>query len=107
HGISTGIAVSVIVIIIVIAAIGGAYCYYYAPGTTTKVQVQTFKFGFLHTEDPSHALAVDALNHMSQFNMKAQVVGISDPTSLTSATSQGQVDMFAFQFPTTTINAIE
>ncbi|MDA4130794.1 MAG: hypothetical protein OK457_08495, partial [Thaumarchaeota archaeon] len=42
-----------------------------------------------------------------QYNLKATFSAITDPTALTSATSQGQIDMFSFQFPTDTLNAIE
>ena len=44
---------------------------------------------------------------MSQYNLQATVQTISDPATLTSAGSNNQVNMFAFQFATTTINAIE
>src|SRR5713226_5742055 len=106
-GISSTVVIGVVVIVIIVAVAGVIYYASIGTTTTTSVPPQTFTFGFLHTDDPSHALAVDALNHLSRFNLKPHVIGIADPTSLTSATSQGQVDMFAFQFPTTTINAIE
>ncbi len=100
-GISTTLVV-VIVVIIVIAAAAGAY-YYLTP---SKASTQTFTFG-LEASDATHADTIDALNHMSQYNLQATVQTISDPATLTSAGSNNQVNMFAFQFATTTINAIE
>ena len=93
----------IIIVVLVIAAIGGAY-YYVA--SAPKSSAQTFTFG-LEGSDAEHVTIIDALNHVSQFGPKASVQVISDPTSLTSAGSNGQLDMFEFQFPTTTINAIE
>jgi hypothetical protein len=74
--------------------------------STTSTPLTTFSIAFTGV-DPSHALAVDALNHLAQFGLKANVMIIPDPTTITSATSSGEVDMFNYQFPTTTINAIE
>ena len=93
----------VVVVIIIIAAAAGAYLYFSASSSTPP---PSFNFGFEAT-DPTHANTVDALNHMSQFNLKANIHLISDPATLTSATANGQVDMMVFQFATTTLNAIE
>ncbi len=93
----------VVVVIIIIAAAAVAYLYYSASPSSPA---QSFNFGFEAT-DPTHANTVDALNHMSQFNLKANIHLISDPATLTSATANGQVDMMVFQFATTTLNAIE
>ena len=79
------------------------YLFYYASPSTPA---QSFTFGFEAT-DATHANTIDALNHMSQFNLKPTIRTVSDPATLTSATAQDQVDMMSFQFATTTINAIE
>ena len=93
----------VVVVIIIVAAAAAAYLYFSASSSSPP---QSFNFGFEAT-DPTHANTVDALNHMSQFNLKANIHLISDPATLTSATANGQVDMMVFQFATTTLNAIE
>jgi len=93
----------VVVVIIVIAAAAGAYLYFSSSSSTPPT---SFNFGFEAT-DPTHANTIDALNHLSQFNLKADIHTISDPATLTSATAQDQVDIMAFQFATTTLNAIE
>ena len=100
--ISQTIAIVVVIIIVIAAAAGG----YLLLTARKSVTTQTFNFGFEAT-DATHANTIDALNHMSQFGLKANIHTISDPASLTSATAQGQVDIMTFQFATTTINAIE
>ncbi len=125
YSVSAAAAIAIVVIIIIFA-VAGAYYFLSVQTTTTTTTTstpptttttttttttqpppQTFSFAFLHAGDISHAVVIDALSHLSQFNLKAQVSSIPDPASLTSATSNGQIDMFVFQFPTTTINAIE
>jgi hypothetical protein len=93
----------VVVVIIIVAAAAAVYLFYYSSPSSPP---QSFNFGFEAT-DPTHANTINALNHMSQFNLKATIHQISDPATLTSATANGQVDMMVFQFATTTLNAIE
>ncbi|MCL5068824.1 MAG: hypothetical protein M1368_10815 [Thaumarchaeota archaeon] len=95
----------IVIVIIVIAAVAGIY-YYYSYYLQPAKQSQSLRFA-LEGVDATHAVTVDALNHMSQYGVQAQFSTITDPTTLTSAASNGQIDMFGFQFPTTTINAIE
>ena len=96
----------IVIVIIVIAAAGGAY-YYFSTQSKSTSGVQTFSFSLPESNDPSHSIAVDALNHLSHYNLKADFSAIADPSAVTSACSNGQIDMFVFQLPTTTINAIE
>ena len=95
----------VVIIVIVIAAVAGIY-YYFAYSNNTPKETQSFSFA-LEGGDATHAVTIDALNHMSQYGVKVQYSTITDPSTLTSAASNGQIDMFGFQFPTTTLNAIE
>lgn len=96
------IAIVVIVIIIIAAAAGSYYIYY---GNSPKA-TNTFSFG-IEGSDATHVTIIDALNHMSQYGDTPKVQIISDPSALTSAGANNQVNMFEFQFPTTTLNAIE
>lgn len=93
----------VVLVIIVVAAVGGLY---FGGYLSPKASEETFRFGIQHP-DATHAVTVDALNHLSTYNLKATVSQIEDPTALTAAAANGQIDAFVFQFPTTTINAIE
>lgn len=95
----------IVIVIIVIAAVAGIY-YYYSYYLQPAKPEQTLKFA-LEGVDATHADTVDALNHMSQYGVQVQFNTITDPSTLTSAASNGQIDMFGFQFPTTTLNAIE
>jgi ABC-type nitrate/sulfonate/bicarbonate transport system substrate-binding protein len=93
----------VIVVIVILAALGGVYYYLYSSHPRAP---QTFKFA-LESTDATHAVTLDALNHISEYGLRATVESISDPATLTSAGANDQVDMFVFQFPTTMLNAIE
>ncbi|MDG6906388.1 MAG: ABC transporter substrate-binding protein [Nitrososphaerota archaeon] len=95
----------IVIVVVVIAAIAGVY-YYYGYYAKSAKPPQTLSFA-LEGVDATHAVTVDALNHMSQYGVNVQFNTITDPTTLTSAASNGQIDMFGFQFPTTTLNAIE
>lgn len=94
----------VVIVVIIVAAVVGVY-YYYSISNPNKT-TQSFSFA-LEGVDATHAVTVDALNHMPNYGVSVQFSTITDPTALTSAASNGQIDMFGFQFPTTTINAIE
>jgi hypothetical protein len=102
-GVSSILAI-VVVVIIIAAAIGGAYAYYYVANSPKASN--SFTFG-LEGSDATHVTIIDALNHTSQYGITAKTLVISDPTSLTSAGADDKVNIFEFQFPTTTINAIE
>jgi len=135
-GIATAV-VAVIIVIIVVAVVGGAYLLLQPSTSTTTAtsasstftttsssasmsssttssnttttsskSLQSFNFA-LEASDATHAVTLDALNHLSAFGLKANYQTISDPAALTSAGASDQVDMFGFQFPTTTFNAIE
>ncbi|MCL4519264.1 MAG: ABC transporter substrate-binding protein [Thaumarchaeota archaeon] len=95
----------IVIVVVLIAAIAGAY-YYYGYYAKSAKPPQSFSFA-LEGVDATHAVTVDALNHMSQYGVQVQFKTITDPSTLTSAASNGQIDMFGFQFPTTTLNAIE
>jgi ABC-type nitrate/sulfonate/bicarbonate transport system substrate-binding protein len=96
---------SVVLIIIVVAAAGAFYTY--STGLLfPKQPPQTFRFGIEHS-DATHAVTEAAVGNLGAYNLKAVVNEISDPSALTSAAANGQIDAFVFQFPTTTINAIE
>lgn len=94
----------VIIVIIVVAALVGIYYYYSVSNSSQPKQSLSFA---LEGVDATHAVTVDALNNMPNYGVSVQFSTITDPTALTSAASNGQIDMFGFQFPTTTINAIE
>jgi ABC-type nitrate/sulfonate/bicarbonate transport system substrate-binding protein len=104
-GLSTSV-IAVIIIVIIVAGVGGGYYFFFYKASTTQ-SIQTFSFAEEALTDPSHAVSIDALNHLSSYGLAAQYSVITDPTALTSAASSGQIDMFDFQFPTTTINGIE
>ncbi|MDG7001843.1 MAG: ABC transporter substrate-binding protein [Nitrososphaerota archaeon] len=95
----------IVVVVVVIAAVAGVYYYYGFYAKSAKLP-QSFSFA-LEGVDATHAVTVDALNHMSHYGVQVQFKTIPDPSTLTSAASNGQIDMFGFQFPTTTLNAIE
>jgi hypothetical protein len=102
-GVSTTLII-VIAVIIIVAAVAGAYYYFYV--VSAPASTNSFVFG-LEGSDATHVTLIDALNHITQYGVSANIKVISDPTSLTSAGSNGQLNMFEFQFPTTTLNAIE
>jgi hypothetical protein len=96
----------IIIVIIVVAAVGGGLYYYYYVATPTTSSTQSFNFAS-EAFDATHADTIDALNHLSNYNIHANVQTITDPSILTSAGAHGQVDMFVFQFATTTLGGIE
>ncbi|HZW56520.1 MAG TPA: ABC transporter substrate-binding protein [Nitrososphaerales archaeon] len=93
-----------IIVILIVGLIGGFYYYFYLSKPNT---IQTPLSFALEGGDATHAATIDALNHLSSYNIKLSYQTITDPTALTSAGSSGAVDIFGFQFPTTTLNAIE
>ena len=101
---SSKLLAAVIIVILVIGLTAGFYYYFYLSTPNTIKTPLSFA---LEGGDATHAATIDALNHLSAYNIKLSYQTITDPTALTSAGSSGAVDIFGFQFPTTTLNAIE